>query len=1231
MTLKVLSPVARAVLSIVLFGTATASWADVGVNKGFNPISVSAGQTSTLTVTLINTNVGSATGTSLTDNLPTNVVVATPANASTTCASGTVSATSGATSASLSGATIPPSTGTPGTCTFSFDVVSAVAGTYVNTIPANSVTSSQGSNTQAAQATLTVVALAPVAASKAFLPTNVHGNGNSSRLTITLPNSNGVPLTNVAITDTLPAQLAISPTPNAATTCSLGTASSTATSVSLSGATIPASSSCTLSVDVIAADPTTPFNANATNSVAANALTSTQGVTNAAFSNTIRVQTAASLAKAFAPATITSGGTSTLTITVNNFNASALPVDLTDPLPAGMTITGPVNTTCGGSTAGSTTTSVVIAGGTLNGVAVNAGVTNTSCTITTTVTATNVTTSAVTLTNNLVAGTFSNGVKYAAASGALVVNPVSPITGSKTFTGGAVQTGVMTMTITLNNTTAAAATITAFTDNLTTMGASPNFTVASAPAASTTCVGGTVKAVAGTTAITMNSGVIPANGSCTIVVPVQVGPTAPTGNRTNTIAANAVKTTQGNNVLPITGTVSIGAALTVAKAFAPATVFAGQNTVLTVTVTRAANASALSSIAFTDTLPALHLIASTPGASTTCTGGTVTAVAGSNSVSLSGGSLLGGAAATSCTVSVNVTTPSGSSGTATNTIAVGAVTATDTLNETVANLAAATANIVRVTNFLSLSKGFSPNTVALGGTSLMSVQILNTNPGAINLTNVSLTDNLPVGMQLSSAPAATFTGPGCALGTGTITAVPNSTVLSVNGAATVNANASCLLKANVVATAAGNLINTIPIGAVTSNQGISNISSVSATLAATGTADLGITKNDGVTTATPGGSVTYTMVTSNSGPNDVAGATVTDNPPAGMTFTSWTCTSSAGSACATPSGSGPISTLVSLLKTGTATFTVNAAIASSATGSITNTATITAPGTVVDNDQVNNTASDTDTLVPQADLAITKTDGVTTVTAGGSTTYTITASNAGPSDAPGTKVADTLPAAITSDTWTCVGAGGGTCTGSGSGNINDTVNLPAGGSVTYTVVANISPGAAGTLSNTATVAAPAGVTDPTPGNNSATDTDTYRCKRGSCDHEDGRRDDSDGGWFSHLHDHREQRRSQQRDRCHRCRHVPRSNRQRHVDMRRRRRRYVRRKRLGQHQRHRQSARWRKRYLHRRRKHQCERNRFVVEHGHGRCTRGRHRSESWQQQRNRYRYAKCECGFVDHQD
>ena len=101
------------------------------------------------------------------------------------------------------------------------------------------------------------------------------------------------------------------------------------------------------------------------------------------------------------------------------------------------------------------------------------------------------------------------------------------------------------------------------------------------------------------------------------------------------------------------------------------------------------------------------------------------------------------------------------------------------------------------------------------------------------------------------------------------------------------------------------------------------------------------------------------------------------------------------------------------------------------------------------------------------------------MTLGGSVTYTITASNAGPSNAPGSTVADTFPASLTC-TWTCVGAGGGTCTASSSGNISDTVNLPAGGSVTYTASCNISAAATGTLSNTSTVATAGGITDPTP-------------------------------------------------------------------------------------------------------------------------------------------------------
>lgn len=128
---------------------------------------------------------------------------------------------------------------------------------------------------------------------------------------------------------------------------------------------------------------------------------------------------------------------------------------------------------------------------------------------------------------------------------------------------------------------------------------------------------------------------------------------------------------------------------------------------------------------------------------------------------------------------------------------------------------------------------------------------------------------------------------------------------------------------------------------------------------------------------------------------------------------------------------------------------------------------------------------------PAADLAITKTDGVTTVTAGGTTTYTITATNpaAGTAATPVT-IADTFPAGLTC-TYTSVAAGGATGnTASGSGNINDTtVTMPAGSSVTYTATCAISAAATGTIANTATIAGPAGL-DPNAANNSATDTDT---------------------------------------------------------------------------------------------------------------------------------------------
>lgn len=126
-----------------------------------------------------------------------------------------------------------------------------------------------------------------------------------------------------------------------------------------------------------------------------------------------------------------------------------------------------------------------------------------------------------------------------------------------------------------------------------------------------------------------------------------------------------------------------------------------------------------------------------------------------------------------------------------------------------------------------------------------------------------------------------------------------------------------------------------------------------------------------------------------------------------------------------------------------------------------------------------------------ADLSITTTDGVSSVTPGGSVTYTIVVGNAGPKTATGATVTDTFPALLVVGSWTCSASAGSGCTVGGAGNNRTgTVTLPSGGSATFTAVTTLSATATGSLADTASVAAPAGITDPNLANNSATDTDT---------------------------------------------------------------------------------------------------------------------------------------------
>jgi len=363
--------------------------------------------------------------------------------------------------------------------------------------------------------------------------------------------------------------------------------------------------------------------------------------------------------------------------------------------------------------------------------------------------------------------------------------------------------------------------------------------------------------------------------------------------------------------------------------------------------------------------------------------------------------------------------------------------------------------------------------------------IVASNGGPDSATGVTVSDTFPAilsGCSTTSVAAGGATGNDA----GPVAGNLSDSGITLPAGGTVTYTATCTISA----AATGTLANTATISSATGDP-VSGNNSATDTDTLTPQTDLAITKTDGATTEIPGTPVTYTLTVTNAGPSDAVGATVADTFPAIVTGVTWTCAGANGGTCPA-NGAGNINALVGLPAAGGAsvTFTATGNISAAATGTLSNTATVAAGAGATDPVPANNSATDTDTLSVESDLAITKTDGSATEVPGTPVTYTITASNAGPSNNPAATVADTFPAIVGGVTWSCIGAGGGTCPAAGSGDINSVVNLPAGGSVTFTATGTIASSATGTLANTATVAAAGGTTDPTPGNNSATDTDS---------------------------------------------------------------------------------------------------------------------------------------------
>ncbi len=471
---------------------------------------------------------------------------------------------------------------------------------------------------------------------------------------------------------------------------------------------------------------------------------------------------------------------------------------------------------------------------------------------------------------------------------------------------------------------------------------------------------------------------IPAGGSVTYTVTATIYSSA-TGTLSNTVTASA---TDASTVSATdTDTLNSNASLTITNSDGVSSVTAGTSDTYTVVVTNTgpSNASNLSVI---DTLPTQGLTnISSPSlpAGVTFTSATDT------------WTLASLAAGQSVTLELSGTVPSGATGSTYADTATASASDASTVSATDTDTLTAQAT-------LGITNGDGVSSVTAGTADTYTVVVTNTGPS--NATNLSVVDTLPTqGLTNISSPGlpagVTFTS---ATDTWTLASLASGQSVTLELAGTVPSGATGSTYADTAAASA------------------TDASTVSATdtdtLTAQATLSITKTDNDGgssvtnaVGTAVPGTSITYTIVASNSGPSTTTGASVTDpltlNPA--IASDTWTATGSGGATGFSASGSGSIADSVTIPPGGSVTYTVTATIYSSATGTMANTATASAT------DASTVSATDTDTLNAQANLAITNSDGVSSVTAGTADTYTVVVTNTGPSNAANLSVVDTLP------------------------------------------------------------------------------------------------------------------------------------------------------------------------------------------------------------------------------
>jgi uncharacterized repeat protein (TIGR01451 family) len=321
---------------------------------------------------------------------------------------------------------------------------------------------------------------------------------------------------------------------------------------------------------------------------------------------------------------------------------------------------------------------------------------------------------------------------------------------------------------------------------------------------------------------------------------------------------------------------------------------------------------------------------------------------------------------------------------------------------------------------LSINKSDSPDPVIAGNQLDYTIGLHNNGPS--DATNVVVTDTLPSGVVfLSSSIPCTGAG---------LTKTCNIGGLA-NGATTYF-TIQVRIPANFLGAAStANITNTATVAATESDPITAN-NTATATTNVIASADVSITKTCKPDSPAAAGSAGFCDLTvTNLGVSDARNVIVVDALTSNSPFQVTSYTPPAACTPGTPSAFVTSFTATCSIGTlaagGTATIRVN--VTANTGGDINDTANVSS--TTPDPVPSNNQATGHVTFFSVADLSITKVGAPNPVVAGTNLTYTLTASNAGPSPATNVVVTDTLPGQIS---VVSVTPSAGSCSGGIPGN-----------------------------------------------------------------------------------------------------------------------------------------------------------------------------------------------------